>query len=249
MLIKTLGVLAGLAIAGSGLAQSSDALKVGPYVRAEAGLAKAANPNFRDDNPFAANCFLLSVSATPPCTGTLDKLGTGWTAGVGIGYQFGGGFRAGVSYNHRAGLELKGRDPAGTDFDPPVKTDTLMFTGNLNLPVKLGPISPHIGLGLGRSKNKMDPINWLDVGPPVSRGTLTGGSKNSTAWQIEVGGDVNLPGGWMLEVGFRHTDLGKIVKHAGPDQVGSFFGPGSTTGSASGKLKTNELLVAVRYGF
>jgi opacity protein-like surface antigen len=53
----------------------------------------------------------------------------------------------------------------------------------------------------------------------------------------------------VLEVAYRYTDLGKIVKDAGPDQAGQFFGPGSVTGSATGKLRTNELLLAVRYGF
>ena len=246
------GIAAVLFIAGPLHAQSGPSSATGPYIRAEAGYTKAVNPNFRDDNPSSANCFLIAA-AGPTCNGELNKLGSGWTMGAGIGYRFAGGIRAGVSYNHRNGLELRGRDPAGTDFDPAVKSDTVMLSGTFDIPVKLGPISPHIGLGIGRSKNKMDPIRWFDAGPPVDRGTLTGGTKNSTAWQVEIGGDIDLSGGWVLEIGYRYTDLGKIVKNAGPDQAPSTltgpFNASGVTGPASGKLRTNELLMAVRFGF
>ncbi len=254
MFIRTLVALLAVLIAGPLYAQSGSADKVGPYIRAEAGYTKAVNPNLRDDDPNSANCFLLGTSLSGrPCTGELNKLGSGWTMGAGVGYRFAGGIRAGVSYNHRSGFELKGRDPAGTDFDPPVKADTVMLTGTFDIPVKLGPISPHIGLGIGRSKNKMDAIKWFDPGPPADRGVLTGGTKNSTAWQFEIGGDIDLSGGWVLEIGYRYTDLGKVVKNAGPDQA-----PSATTGpcnasvvtvSSSVKLRTNELLMAVRFGF
>ncbi len=57
----------------------------------------------------------------------------------------------------------------------------------------------------------------------------------------------------LLELAYRYTDLGKIVKNAGSDQVPSAttgtVNASGTTGSASGKLRTNELLVAVRFGF
>ena len=241
MRVQLLASIAALLMAGPTYAQSS---KVGPFVRAEAGFSKAVNPHFRDDNPSSPNCFLLPASGTT-CTGELDKLGNGTTVGVGVGYRFPGGIRADVSYNRRSGLNLSGVDPAGSSFDPPVKTDTVMFNGTFDIPVKLGPVSPYIGLGIGRTKNDMKPINWADG---ASSGTLTGGKKNDTAWQFTLGGDIDLSSGWVLELAYRYTDLGKIVKNAGPDQAGSFFGPGSVTGSATGKLRTNELLVAVRFG-
>jgi opacity protein-like surface antigen len=239
-----LAAFATLAISGPLHAQSGGS-GLGPYVRAEAGFSKAVNPHFRDDNPHSPNCFLLAVSG--PCTGELDKLGNGRTLGIGVGYRFPGGIRADVTYNRRSGFELKGWDPAGTYFDPPVKTDTLMFSGTFDLPVKLGSFKPYVGLGIGRTKNDMKPINWFD--PGCCTGTLTGGKKSDTAWQIALGGDIDLSGGLVLEIAYRYTDLGKIVKNAGPDQAGQFFGPGSVTGPASGKLRTNELLLALRYGF
>lgn len=238
-----LAIAVALFFAGPLYAQSSSSSGVGPFVRAEAGFSKAMNPHLRDDDPSSPNCFLIALVG-PTCTGELDKLGKGATIGVGVGYRFAGGIRADVSYNRRSGFELKGRDPAGTDFDPPVKSDTVMLNGTFDIPVKLGPVKPYVGLGIGRTKNDMKPINWFDAG---TSGTLTGGKKNDTAWQFTLGGDVDLTGGWVLEVAYRYTDLGKIVKNAGPDQAGLFAT--GVTGSATGKLRTNELLMAVRFGF
>jgi opacity protein-like surface antigen len=246
---QTLAITVGLLIAGPIYAQSGSSSGVGPFVRAEAGFSKAVNPNFRDDNPSSPNCFLIAASG-PTCTGELNKLGNGRTLGVGVGYRLPGGIRADVSYNRRSGFELKGADPAGTSFDPPVKTDTVMVNGTFDIPVKLGSVKPYIGLGIGRTKNDMKPINWFDG---ADRGTLTGGKKNDTAWQFTLGGDIDLTGGWVLELAYRYTDLGKIVKNAGPDQVPSAttgpFNASGITGSGSGKLRTNELLMAVRFGF
>ena len=243
MKIRYLTAIVASLLAGPLYAQSSSSTGTGPFVRAEAGFTKAVNPHFRDDDPFSTNCFLLAVSG--PCNGELNKLGSGRTFGFGVGYKFPGGIRADVSYNRRSGFNLQGWDPAGTFFDPPVKTDTVMLNGTFDIPVKLGPVKPYVGLGIGRTKNDMKPINWFD--PGCCTGTLTGGKKNDTAWQITLGGDIDLTGGWVLEVGYRYTDLGKIVKNAGSDQAG-LFGTG-VTGSATGKLRTNELLMAVRFGF
>jgi opacity protein-like surface antigen len=242
---QVFAAVATLLLTGPLYAQSSPSSKVGPFIRAEAGFSKAVNPHLRDDDPSSANCFLISATFVPPCTGELDKLGKGKTLGVGVGYRFPGGIRADVSYNRRSGLNLQGADPAGTFFDPPVKSDTVMLNGTFDIPVKLGPVSPYVGFGIGRTKNDMKPINWFD--PGCCAGTLTGGKKNDTAWQFTLGGDIDLTGGWVLELAYRYTDLGKIVKHAGPDQAG-LFGTG-VTGSATGKLRTNELLMAVRFGF
>lgn len=245
MRTQYVAAMVALSIAGPLYAQSSPSSKVGPFIRAEAGFSKAVNPHLRDDDPSSPNCFLIAAVG-PTCTGELDKLGKGKTLGIGVGYRFPGGIRMDVSYNRRSGFDLSGCDPAGSCFDPPVKSDAVMLNGTFDIPVKLGPVSPYIGLGIGRTKNDMKPINWFDGG---SSGTLTGGSKNDTAWQVTLGGDIDLTGGWVLEIAYRYTDLGKIVKHAGLDQAGVFHGPGIPTGSATGKLRTNELLMAVRFGF
>jgi opacity protein-like surface antigen len=222
-----------------------------PYVRFEAGMSQPEKARFRDNDPNSPNCFLIAASTTGNrCDGTLNHLGTGWTLGAGLGYQFTDRFRVDVSYNHRAGYKLKGTDPAGTDFDPDVKSRASMVNGTYNLPMVMGSIKPFIGGGIGRSRNEMKPLNWND--PGCCSGTLTGGSKTDRAWQFTFGGEILLDKGEKtLEFLYRHMDMGRFVKNLGPDQAapaGSFNASG-ITGPGTGRLRSNEFLFAIRRNF
>src|SRR5689334_21066459 len=161
--------LVGVCFAGGLMTAQQQAVGAdfGPYFKAEAGYSKARNAQYRDDAPTNPNCVLQSGGGN--CFGVLSHLGGGWNLGAGLGYKFPGGFRADVTYNHRAGFNLKGRDPAGTDFDPDVKSDAVMLNGTFDLPFTLGPLKPFVGGGIGRSRNDMKPLNWFDV---TDRGTL-----------------------------------------------------------------------------
>lgn len=248
MNMKRVALLVPLMVGGWANAQAASfADDAGPYVRAEAGYSKARDAQFRDNDPNSPDCFLV---ATVACNGgVLNHLGSGFNFGVGIGYRFPGGLRADISFNHRGGYDLKGRDPAGTDFDPPVKSDSVMVNGTFDLPVIAGTIRPFIGAGIGRSRNEMKPLKWND--PGCCSGTLTGGRKNDTTWQLTLGADIALDRKWTLEVLYRYTDMGKFVKSAGPDQFApsGTFNVSGNTGAATGKLRANELIVGVRWGF
>lgn len=214
------------------------------YIRAEAGYSNPRSANLRDDNPTSPECFL--IAAVPgPCNGELNDLGHGRTFGVGLGFRFTEAFRADLTYNRRTGYNLRGADPAGTSFDPPVKSDSIMLNGFFDLPVMMKSIRPFIGAGIGRSRNDMDPIHWND--PGCCTGVLTGGKKSDTAWQITLGADIALDKGWVLEVLYRYADMGDIRKDRGPDQAG-LFGTG-VTGPATGKLRSDEIVVGVRRSF
>jgi len=237
-------LLVGSCVAGGVLSvQQAEGADFGPYVKAEAGYSKARSANFRDDSPNSPNCVLQANSG--PCSGELNHLGSGWNLGVGVGYKFPGGFRAGVSYNRRAGYDLKGSDPAGTDFDPEVKSNAVMLNGAFDLPINLGPVKPFVGAGIGRSRNEMKPLKWND--PGCCSGTLTGGKKTDTAWEVTLGADIEVSKGWTLELMYRYMDMGKFVKDSGPDQAG-LFGTGVTS-SATGKLRSNEIIVGFKFPF
>ncbi len=244
MTISKLLIASACTAGGLLFAQAAISADLGPFFKAEAGFSKARNANFRDDQPNSPNC-VMQPAVGAVCTGALNHLGSGWNFGVGVGYKFPGGFRADISYNHRAGYNLKGRDEAGTDFDPNVKSDAVMLNGALNMPFKLGSVQPFIGAGIGRSRNDMKPLNWND--PGCCRGTLTGGKKTDTAWQVTLGADIEVSKGWTLEVSYRYMDMGKFVKQGGPDQAG-LFGTG-VTGPMSGKLRSNEINVGFSLPF
>jgi len=233
------GLALGLFFAHQGLGAD-----FGPFFKAEVGFSKARNAGMQDDAPNSPDC-VMQPAVGAVCTGALDHLGSGWNFGVGVGYKFPGGFRVDIGYNHRAGYNLKGRDEAGTDFDPEVKSDAVMLNGTFDLPFALGPLKPFVGGGIGRSRNDMKPLKWND--PGCCAGTLTGGKKTDTAWQLTLGADIEVSKDWTLEVTYRYMDMGKFVKQAGPDQAG-LFGTG-VTGSMTGRLRSNEINVGFKKPF
>jgi opacity protein-like surface antigen len=218
----------------------------GLYVAAQVGYSDARSANFKEDNPGAADCFLFTTATS--CGGTLNSLGSSAVFGVSVGYRFSPMFRADVSYQQRSGYDLSGWDPAGTYFDPKVKSDSVMVSGFLDFPYKIaGRVQPYAGVAIGRSRNTMEALNWND--PTCCTGTLNpGGSHTSTAWQLTLGAAITLVDKLVLDLGYRYTDLGKFEKPMGSDQVGDFNGTGTTT-SATGKLRANEFLIGLRYDF
>ncbi len=225
---------------------STSSPSTGPYLTAQVGYSKARGANFKEDNPSSPDCFLYVTATT--CGGTLDSLGSSPVFGVSVGYRISPMFRVDVGYQRRGGYNLSGWDPAGTYYDPTVSSDAMMVSGFLDFPYKIaGQVQPFAGLAVGRSKNKMDALRWTD--PGCCTGVLNDGStNNSTAWQATLGAAISLVKGWVLDVSYRYADMGEFKKPVGADQVGNFSGSGMTT-SATGKLRSNELLLAVRYEF
>ncbi len=221
------------------------AARSGPYVRLEVGHSVARRADFRDNDANAANCFIVTTPSGA-CGAALNHLGSSTTYGIGVGYNFGNGFRGDISYGHREGYNLRGRDPQDTDFDPPVSSKSLLVSGYYDFPMLLGTVQPYAGGGFGRSDNHMSSLKWHDTS---SSGVLPGGKNNALAWQFSVGANVFLPADLVLEFGYRYMDMGKFKKAAGPDLQGQFHGPGVGTGPASGRLRADEIFLSLRRGF
>jgi len=227
----------------------SAAPRAGPYLGAQIGFSRARNAGFQEDNPAAANCFLIVTGTT--CGGTLDSAGSSAAFGLSAGYRISPMFRADISYQRRGGYNLSGWDPAGTYFDPPITSDAMIVTGFFDFPHRIGGwFQPYIGLGVGASRNKMDALKWND--PTCCTGMLNGGGSNtSAAWQGTLGAAISLDSiakGLILDIAYRYTDLGQFKKPAGFDQIGIFNATG-TTASASGNLRANEFLFGVRWEY
>jgi opacity protein-like surface antigen len=219
----------------------------GAYVRLDTGWSWARNAGMTDDDPASPNCVLQPATGTV-CNGTLNTLGSSAILGVGVGYRLPMGLRVDLSYGNRSGYNLKGDDPAGTTFDPKVASNTILFNGYYDIPYTIaGRVRPFVGGGIGWTKNKMDHLKWNDAGAFPSSGGLPGGSWSGTAWQLTVGADVTLANNWVMEIGYRYVDLGKIIKEAGPATSGSAFNAANFTTQLTGKLRANELLLSFRY--
>lgn len=216
------------------------------YFQLNTGWSWAQNPKMQDTQPSSPDCLLQPATSGAPCNGQLDKLGSSGIIGGGIGYKLPMGFRVDLTYNYRGGYDLRGSDPAGTTFDPKTTASTGMVNGYYDLPFKIGErVTPYVGGGVGRSRNKVNNINWSD--PPNFAGQVPGGSKNSTAWQLTLGADVRITRNWVIDVGYRYVDLGKLSTNAGPATGGQPFNANNFTTPLEGKLKANEFLLNVRY--
>jgi len=217
------------------------------YFQLNTGWSWAQNPQVKDTNTTHQTCVLTSASTVPnaPCDGTLTHMGSSFIIGAGVGYKLPLGFRVDVTYNNRSGYDLSGSDPAGTTFDPKTTANTVMLNGYYDLPFKLadGKVTPYVGGGIGRSRNKVNNINWSDS--PTSSGQIPGGSDTSTAWQLTVGADIRLTQNWVLDLGYRYTDLGDLKTNGGTT-TGDFNSANYTT-PLQGKLKANEFVFNIRY--
>jgi opacity protein-like surface antigen len=218
----------------------------GLYVGVQVGYSDSQKARFQEDNPGSPDCFLYT-SATA-CGGQLNHLGSSAVYGVSVGYRINPMFRVDVSYQRRSGYNLSGSDPAGTDYDPKVKSDSVMVSGFFDIPYKIGGrVQPFVGAAIGRSRNTMDALNWND--PGCCSGTFNPGqSHNSTAWQLTLGAAITIVERLVLDIAYRYSDMGEFTKAAGQDQSGTFNASGMTT-SATGKLRANEFLFGMRYGF
>lgn len=222
--------------------------KARPYLRLEVGHSVARKADFRDDDANGANCFIVTTPAGG-CGAALNHLGSSTVWSVGVGYNFGNGFRGDISYGHREGYNLRGTDPQNTDFDPPVSSKSMVASGYYDFPMMLGKVQPYVGGGFGRSNNTMSTLKWHDSG---SSGRLLGGKRNAFAWQFSAGANVVLQSDLILEFGYRFMDMGKFKKSAGVDPEGQFHGVPPTpsiTGAATGRLRADEVYLSVRREF
>jgi opacity protein-like surface antigen len=214
------------------------------YIQVDSGWSWAQNAKMTDTQPSSPDCLLYGGSPNI-CNGTLNHLGSSFIIGAGVGYKLPMGFRVDITYNYRGGYDLKGSDPAGTTFDPKTTASTGMVNGYYDLPFKIAErVTPYVGGGVGRSRNKVNNINWNDAS---SSGQVPGGSKSSTAWQLTLGADIRITRNWVIDVGYRYVDLGKLSTNAGAATGGQPFNANNYTTPIEGKLKANEFLFNVRY--
>ena len=138
----------------------------------------------------------------------------------------------------------------GDKFDPNTTANTVMLNGYYDIPYTIaGRITPYVGGGIGRSKNKVNNLNWRDLGDPAvaESGQVPGGSKTSTAWQLTLGADVRVTPNWVIAIGYRYSDLGTLKTKAGPATAGDSFNQDNFTTPLKGNLRANEFLLNFRY--
>lgn len=107
------------------------------------------------------------------------------------------------------------------------------------------PVSPYIGAGLGWARLKTSAngeiVNIVLPGGATGNIPFSGSEdRNNFAWNIQAGLSYTMTQNWVMDLGYRYTDLGYTKSSSITD---------SGTSSAKYKIKTQEVSLGVRYHF
>lgn len=203
------------------------------YYRVDVGYTRSTDANFADNN-FASSGF---ICGDPTCTGpgSLDNVGSGLVLSGGIGYRFNPQGRIEAAFGYR-GYKMSVSDSASpaTQFTANVTSLSAMLNGYIEFADR--GTTPYIGVGIGVSQNKIGSFKF-DNGAGFS-GSVPGGSKVDFAASFMAGLSVPITPNFVLDIGYRYLNLGKLVVPAD-----------SSTGydGANGTLKAQELTLGFRF--
>lgn len=231
-----------LMLAGLGQASAGNL-----YAKLEAGYAWAESAGLDDRQGYESDTCLICVP------GEVDDLDDGALAGVGLGYHVNEAFRVDLTYTHRAGNDLAAGDSIGGNYHSDIKSDAVMVSGYYDLPVSVGKFKPYVGAGIGWARNRMSGIRQDWNVSPAEQGWQRdpGGSASGFAWQVMAGLTYQINAAWSADIGYRHFDGGKLETNAGTSEVQHLGSPyyEYPSGGLKGHLRTDELLLTLRYEF
>jgi opacity protein-like surface antigen len=235
----TVGIALLLAVLGGAFSaparaqgMSGGALPPSPvYGRLGIGYSMSTGTDLKDNDPNAGAICGDAACSTP---GKLKDVGGGFALQAGIGSQYRENLRGDLTFEYRRYVNDK------TDAAVPATTfkldvGALTFLANGYYDFSVGGVKPYVGAGIGFSRNRMGSTSF-DDGAGFS-GSLPGGSTTEFAWALMFG--VGVPvSGWVLDIGYRYVDLGKLKIPADS---------GTGYGGANGKLMAHELMLAMRF--
>jgi opacity protein-like surface antigen len=197
-------------------------LMSGWYLRADIG--------YRWNNGGPSNSNITSERYTNSYDGTV---------GFGYKYQW---FRADVTYDRSGPTRVSAFTTVATDqpqFTAKIRSETVLVNGYVDFGT-WGGFTPYVGGGVGVARLKS--ANYVDTtDSPSITGVMGQGTQQNFAWAAMAGVAYQIAPSWMVDVGFRHLDLGDVV---------SSDGAGSRTNAMVFRNQTvNEARVGVRYLF
>jgi opacity protein-like surface antigen len=160
---------------------------------------------------------LFNVLYETPGT-SVQTVGAGFSGsslfGIGVGYQFGGWFRADVTGEYRAKASIHGLDivrfngvPVGTDEYRGNKEEWLAL---INLYADLGTwwcITPFIGVGIGGAKTTIS--SFVDVNTATAGVAFANNeSKFNFAYALHAGLGYKVSNNLTMELAYRYVHLG-----------------------------------------
>jgi opacity protein-like surface antigen len=174
-----------------------------------------------------------AVESFTPATGQSYPDSLGLTAGAGLKYQW---FRADVTVDFGAPVRMRADTALGpSQYSTRVDAVSVLANAYIDLGTWWG-FTPYVGAGVGASYLRSK--DYVDASlPPSPLGSLVTHTTNfSWAWMAGV--SYQIAPTWVVDVGYRHLDLGDIASTTGSGVVGD-----STLWK---NLSTDEVRVGVR---
>ncbi len=128
-----------------------------------------------------------------------------FVAGVGAGYKF-EWIRFDVTGDYGGPSNFNGAAALGTNtVTAKIDTYTVMFNGYLDLGTWYG-LTPYVGAGIGKAQIEI--YNFAPTPPPIN--LISAFRQWNTAWSAMAGVSYNLTYDLLIDVGYRHVDMGDI---------------------------------------
>jgi len=210
------------------------------YFRVETGYSQSFDADFGDKN-FGAD-HVICGNQTCTTRGSFDDVGSSVILSAGVGRHFTRNLRGEINLAYRPGYQVDGMDKFITPghYTADVKSWSLMASGYYDFHLR-GWI-PYLGAGIGVARNTVGTFTFHDnagfSGSAASKTTA------GVAWALMAGVGIPLSPRYTIEVGYRYIDLGKI--ETGPGSQ-TFLGTTTPYEGAQGRLKANELTLALRF--
>ena len=178
-----------------------------------------------------------SVETAVPTTSHSIKDSVGATAGAGFKYHW---FRTDMTLDYGSPADFQARTAAPVN-QPQYNSRIDAVTGLINFYADFGTwagFTPYAGAGLGATRLRS--AHYVDTSLPVTGSAPSTGRTNfSWAWMAGVAFQVKPQ--WLIDVGFRHLELGKVNATAGTGMPTDFM--------RAKNLSANEVRVGLRYLF
>jgi opacity protein-like surface antigen len=205
----------------------------GLYARADLAWSFSTNANIHDRN----------FPVDQAIHGNLSDIGSGWSAGGGLGMQFIPNVRGDLTYTYRGGHDLDQLDQNAppTRFQADFSSQAVMASGYYDFSVGYPGIVPFVGVGLGWSDVRIG--NLTSISAAGTR-VAPAGSQDNFAWQLMAGVGFDLSYGLKVDLFYRYFDGGHFQS-----QTGNVISGGVVVGTyhgAEGAFHVHELGASLR---
>ena len=223
-----------LAVAISTSALSAFAEDAGKdfYAQVNAGYAFGMNSN-------KARSVTADVS-------NFGKTGKSMLVGLEGGARINEHFRLGLGFDYLPGFKAEGNEGV-TGLTNMSKTKVSSMAVMVNAFLDAGDFSgfkPYVMVGAGMSRNKTKATTFTHIGVDYS---LNGASKTSFAYKLGLGTKYSINEDIDLDVRYQFVDLGKFSTSTKLTKISN--GVTTDIDAATGKLRSNQLMVGVAYKF